>query len=195
MKKFLIERELLRINHGSELKLKTQKLRQCRRGRLRPCYALTLILVVTSFLTSCDDDQGSSNELWQQELEQLREAVSPYDEIDNAIAGGYDNEFTGYRMQMGYHYLKASLLDSKFEVEKPEVVMYAPDAEGSLQFVGVEYAVPIVDMDNPPPAPEGFTGDADVWEINTEFNVWTLHVWVGLENPQGIFASHNPNLP
>ena len=64
-----------------------------------------------------------------------------------------------------------------------------------MKLVAVEYAVPITDLNNPPPVPEGFTGSDDVWEINTEFKLWTLHVWVGLDNPHGIFASHNPKLP
>ena len=96
--------------------------------------------------------------------------------------------------QMGFHYLNVRLLDDKFEVEKPELLLYAPDENNKLKFVAVEYAVPIEDLNNPPPVPEGFKGDADVWEINTEFKLWTLHVWVKLENPNGIFAPHNPAL-
>ena len=95
---------------------------------------------------------------------------------------------------MGFHYLNASLLDDKFEVEKPELLLYAPDENNKLKFVAVEYAVPVEDLNNPPPVPEGFKGNDDVWEINTEFKLWTLHVWVKLENPDGIFAPHNPAL-
>ena len=96
---------------------------------------------------------------------------------------------------MGHHYLKATLLDGTFELEKPEVLLYAPDENGKMQFVAVEYATPIEDLNNPPPAPEGFTGTEDVWEVNTEFSLWTLHAWVAMENPNGIFTSHNLLLP
>jgi hypothetical protein len=130
-----------------------------------------------------------------QELAQLRRAVARYHRIENALADGYDFDLTGYRTQMGHHYLKMDLLDDQFELTKPELLMYVQDPNGRWRFVGVEYAVPITDMENPQPAPEGFSGSADVWGINTEFNVWVLHVWVGLNNPQGIFASHNPRLP
>ena len=172
----------------SVTKFKTSgKLIQTKRG-----YFIMLLLVAASLLMNCDDDDKV--ELWQPEVERLRAAITPYDFIEHAKHDGYDNEVTGYRTQMGYHYLKASILDDKFEVEKPEILLYAPDDNNDLKFVAVEYAVPIADLNNPPPVPEGFKGDADVWEINTEFKLWTLHVWVKLENPNGIFASHNPSL-
>jgi hypothetical protein len=145
------------------------------------------------FLMSCSDDD--EKEAWEKEVDQLRNAVAGHTAINDAIAKGYDNEFTGYRAHMGFHYLKASLLDGTFEIEKPEVLMFAPDENGELKFVGAEYAVPIEDLSSPPPAPEGFTGSKDVWAINEEFSVWTLHVWVGLENPDGVFAAHNHELP
>jgi len=156
-------------------------------------YFVTVFLVALSLLISCDDDDKEAK-LWQPELEKLRTAITPYDFIEHAKHDGYDNEVTGYRPHMGYHYLNASLLDDKFEVEKPELLLYAPDENNKLKFVAVEYAVPIEDLNNPPPVPEGFQGDDDVWEINTEFKLWTLHVWVKLENPDGIFAPHNPAL-
>ena len=163
----------------------------------KPCQVLvscliTLVFVAAGVLSGCDDDDQV--EPWEPEMEKLRAAITPYDFIAHAEHDGYDTEVTGYRPHMGYHYLNAGLLDDKFEVEKPELLLYAPDDNNDLKFVAVEYAVPIEDLNNPPPAPEGFKGDADVWEINTEFKLWTLHVWVKLENPNGIFASHNPVL-
>lgn len=134
-------------------------------------------------------------QLSHQELAKLRATVARYHNIKNALTDGYELEFTGYRSQMGFHYLKPPLLDDQFEPELPEVLIYVPAPNGGLRFVGVEYATLIPDMDNPPAAPEGFSGSADVWAINTEFEVWTLHVWVGLNNPNGIFAPQNPRLP
>jgi hypothetical protein len=129
------------------------------------------------------------------ELAQLRAAVARYHNMETAVAEGYDTEVTGYRTQMGFHYLNASLVDGLIELEKPEVLLYAPSPNGELRLVAVEYVTPIPDINNPPAPPSGFAGDADVWVINTEFNMWTLHVWIGLHNPHGIFASHNPRLP
>lgn len=180
-------------NVVSVTKFKTQRLSiDERRVRITGNYFLVLVFVVATSLISCDDDDKV--EPYQAEIEQLRSAIVAYDLIEHAKHDGYDNEVTGYRTHMGFHYLNVSLLDEKFEVEKPELLLYAPDENGKLKFVAVEYATPIADLNNPPPVPEGFTGNADVWEINTEFKLWTLHVWVKLENPDGLFASHNPLL-
>jgi hypothetical protein len=94
---------------------------------------------------------------------------------------------------MGFHYLKPSSLDADFQRDKPELLVYAPDAfKNRLQLVAVEYAVP---LDLSPTPPEGFTGDDDIWHMNEEFGLWTLHVWLWAENPDGIFAEFNPRIP
>ena len=168
MKKNVIESVMPTVGYGRKLKSKTQKWGlDFRKTTYKSLSVLLFIIIAASFLAGCDDDDAVSKEPWEQELDQLRTAVAPYSTLAQGIAAGYDNEFTGYRTQMGYHYMKASLIDDQFEVTKPEVLMYAPDANGNMQFVGVEYAVPIADMDNPPPAPEGFTGSIDEWAINT----------------------------
>ena len=183
-------------------------------GKRTSLYLLICLLLSGTYMMSCESPadevlpleshmhanestakKQNKQELPHQELAKLRHAVARYHNIKHAIADGYTLEFTGYRSHMGFHYLKPELLDGQFELERPEVLMYAPAPNGGLRFVGVEYATLIPDMNNPPAAPEGFTGSADVWAINTEFNVWTLHVWVGLNNPNGIFAPHNPRLP
>jgi len=180
----------------SALKSSIPKLESAFRKAICPShYVLLWVMIAAHMLVSCTDDDAVSKEPWAEEVEQLQTAVAPYHDINGAKEDGYDVDLTGYRTQMGHHYLKGSLLDEQFEVEKPEVLLYAPDGAGKLQLVGVEYATVIANMDNPPPPPEGFTGDADAWAINTEFNVWTLHVWIELDNPNGIFAPMNPRLP
>jgi len=155
--------------------------------------AVIMVVAVAGIVTSCKKEKKPT--VQEQELSQLRTAVIPFTQKQNAIAAGYDVDVTGYRTQMGHHFLNGQLLDSIFEINKPEVMLYAPYGSDTMKLVAVEYAMPIDDLNNPPPVPEGFTGSADVWEINTEFHLWTLHVWIGLDNPHGIFASHNPLLP
>lgn len=154
-----------------------------------------LLLLVTISICGCSDDDEQPKTQVQLEIEQLKTAMAKYKDFDAAITDGYEVDVTGYRTQMGHHYLKATLLDGTFELEKPEVLLYVPEGNGGMKFVAVEYGIPIVDMNNPPPAPEGFTGNEDIWEINTEFNLWTLHAWIELENPDGIFEPRNPMLP
>lgn len=130
------------------------------------------------------------------ELAIVRAATAKYHNFDKAIEDGYTVEVPGYFSQMGYHYLNPDyLMDYTFDPEHPELLLYVPDKNGHMRLVGVEFAIPIDDMDNPPPAPEGFTGDSDVWTINEEAHLWTLHAWVWLHNPNGIFDHHNPRVP
>lgn len=141
------------------------------------------------------DLKASVDALPHKEIAQLRSAVAQYHHFETAYAAGYQEDVTGYVPHMGHHYLNAALLDDTFDVSAPEILIYIPGPNGKLRFVGVEYAVPIADLENPQPAPEGFPGDADQWVINTRFKLWTLHAWVGLNNPDGIFAPLNPRVP
>ena len=155
-------------------------------------YFITLLLVAASLALSCDDDDEvhCGTRKWKGFVLRLHPTIllNMQDMMVMTL------KLLDIAHTWGIHYLNASLLDDKFEVEKPELLLYAPDENNKLKFVAVEYAVPIEDLNNPPPVPEGFKGADDVWEINTEFKLWTLHVWVKLENPDGIFAPHNPAL-
>jgi hypothetical protein len=155
-------------------------------------FVFLLALIVT--LLSCSDDDKDMKP-WEVEVARLKAAVEPLKDFSAAQNAGYDIQATEYRMQMGFHFLNAGLLDATFEVEKPEVLIYIEDDSGGMELVAVEYGIPIEDLDNPPPAPEGFTGSDDVWKVDTEFSLWTLHAWVVMENPEGIFAPMNPMLP
>jgi hypothetical protein len=146
------------------------------------------------FLVSCNNDDNAM-EFWEPEVGLLKMAVEPLKDFGAAQTAGYDIPATEYRTQMGYHFLNGALLDDKFEIEKPEVLIFVNDPAGKMQLVAVEYGIPIQDLDNPPPPPEGYTGSDDVWKVDTEFMLWTLHVWVVMENPEGIFTPMNPMLP
>lgn len=126
------------------------------------------------------------------ELAQVRAATARYHDVDQARADGYV-DIDVFIPNMGFHYLKPDLLDDTFELTRPELLVYAPQGDG-LRLVAVEYAVP-VDLDDPAPAPEGFTGDMDVWAINAAFSLWTLHAWIWQDNPDGVFAPFNPRVP
>lgn len=152
------------------------------------------ISLATMVLFSCSDDEPAS-EPWQAEIDQLKAAVEPLKDFEAAKAVGYEIQATEYRMGMGYHFLNAGLLDDKFEATKPEILMFVNDPMGKMKLVGVEYAIPIEDLDNPGSPPEGFEGNDDIWKVDTEFSLWTLHAWVVMENPEGIFVPMNPMLP
>ena len=82
--------------------------------------------------------------------------------------------------------------DGTFELEKPEIILYVPNASGEMEMVAVEYAIVPADPENPGNPPVGFSGDLDEWHFNEMIGQWQLHVWTILENPDGIFAPTNP---
>lgn len=151
---------------------------------------------ISSDLKVSLDQKADHKDLPHQEIARLRAAVAAYHNVEKAKEDGYIVEETDYFPHMGYHFLNPEYIgDNEFDLEHPEFLIYVDGPNGELRFVGVEYAVIIEDLGNPPPAPEGFTGDADEWHINEEYSLWTLHAWVGLQNPDGIFAPLNMRLP
>jgi hypothetical protein len=123
------------------------------------------------------------------ELRAARNATENYRNLDQALADGY-TDINVVQQNMGFHYMKAALLDTVFNPEKPELLVYNKQHDGSIQLVAVEYAVPIPLM--PTKAPSGFSGSVDNWTYSTTFNLWLLHAWIWEFNPQGIFNPTNP---
>lgn len=128
----------------------------------------------------------------RRELERAWLATAKYNDISNAIADGYA-DINVFVPHMGFHYLKSPLLDAAFDPERPELLVYAPDlCLGRMRLVAVEYAVPLNLASSPP---EGFTGGADEWHRNEKYGLWTLHAWIWLRNPDGVFTELNPRVP
>jgi len=163
---------------------------------MRTRYALVALALA---LTGCDSEDNTPP--YMLELDRLRAATDAFQDFNAAAPAGYAaeviNPATGdsYFPMMGVHYLNPNLLDDHFDVEHPEILIYLPHDDGHMELVAVEYATPIADLDAPPPAPAGFTGTADAWSINEDFSLWTLHAWVWMDNPSGVFAPHNPDVP
>ncbi|HLT46784.1 MAG TPA: hypothetical protein VK002_06100 [Rubricoccaceae bacterium] len=163
---------------------------------MRTRYALVALALA---LTGCDSEDNPPP--YMLELDRLRAATDAFQDFNAAAPAGYAaeviNPATGdsYFPMMGVHYLNPNLLDDHFDVEHPEILIYLPHDDGHMELVAVEYATPIADLDAPPPAPAGFTGTADAWSINEDFSLWTLHAWVWMDNPSGVFAPHNPDVP
>ena len=91
---------------------------------------------------------------------------------------------------MGYHWPNPSLVDGVFEPTKPEVMLYAPDKQGRLKLVAVEYLVVNTGQTRPT-----FNGQAfDVGGAPLPVPHWTLHVWLYETNASGLFAPFNPGV-
>lgn len=130
------------------------------------------------------------------QLAQARRATAKYHNIDTAFAEGFiDVNFI--LPGVGCHLMNLGrLFDGTFIASEPEIVIYAdctPGQGGKAVLRAIEYAAPC----GPPctlPPPEGFTGDHDVWAVFND-ELWTLHVWVWRNNPDGIFVKINPRIP
>lgn len=161
-------------------------------------FALTLVAAPAEVLAqdSLDTPGPSGAHELERDLEVIREATADFHDVEAARAAGYvppDPDLCMYSDAgvMGYHHLNPELLDDRLEVERPEIVVYAPTTEEGRKLVNVEYAVPYSAWPRDEAPPRILGQDlkrADALEI------WYLHVWVWEENPNGVFADWNPTL-
>jgi hypothetical protein len=147
------------------------------------------LLFGAALFSACSDDAAPTHPANVTQLEAARAATEKYQDLSRALADGYV-EAKIVMQQMGHHYLNASLLDDKFEPDKPEILVYAPE-NGRMKLVAVEYAVP---LDKSASAPEGFAGSADTWSASTKYGLWTLHAWLYQDNPAGVFNATNQRI-
>ena len=157
--------------------------------------SILLFIVVIAAVMSCDkdDDNEPQQEVWEMEVDQVKSATTQYTNFQEATNSGLV-DVSGYVPNMGHHYLNPGLVDGVFELEKPEIILYVPDGNNVMQMVAIEYGVVPADPNNPGDPPEGFTGDLDEWHFNEMVGQWQLHVWTILENPDGVFATFNPEI-
>jgi hypothetical protein len=173
---------------------------------------LTALLVIIIIITGCEQSsvdnpvntEGSlqksptllstgssaaSNAILNKELALARSSTAKYHNIERALADGY-MDIDLYIPNMGWHFLNPAYVDGVFEVDRPELLVYADKPGGGYRLVAVEYGIPLSF-----PAPEGFTGDEDIWSENQGAGLWTLHAWVWLNNPDGVFNPFNTRVP
>jgi hypothetical protein len=94
---------------------------------------------------------------------------------------------------MGVHYILGSLLDNIVDAQRPEVLVYEPQANGRMKLVALEYVATgeqslfgedFVRTDLAP-----YLGGAE----GTNF-AWTLHAWIWTPNPSGLLMPWNPRV-
>ncbi len=134
------------------------------------------------------------------ELKAAKAATAKYNSVTKALADGYlftddcvsSPPIPGNQGGMGFHYVNLGLMDTTVDPLTPEILLYVPNGAG-VRLVGVEYTVLDVGQSTPPtifgqtmagPMP-GHDGGPSHYDI---------HVWLWEENPNGIFASFNPNV-
>jgi hypothetical protein len=158
---------------------------------------LAAALLTTSAFAHGDHDPeaGKGNRpppLAVLQLDAVRNATARFLDVDEAVRAGYV-DIALFVPNMGWHYMKESLVDEKFDANRPELLVYADDpCGGKRKLVAVEYAVPLALSKK---APFGFVGRADEWDANQQFQLWTLHAWVFEFNTECVFAPFNPRVP
>ena len=147
----------------------------------------------------------------QAELAQVRAATARFHRVEEAVAAGYELGWvngSGVRIvagcvahptagAMGYHYFNAELMaDNAVDALEPEVLVYAPDPDGGLELVAVEWVVR-GPQSNPPgvsEAPSVLGMDMHILVPPPGPAFYLTHAWVWADNPAGMFADWNPDV-
>lgn len=160
-------------------------------------------------------------------LDEVRRATERFRDVNVALAEGYVRdpmnvcETAGHMGlpaavgAMGVHYAHFGLLEvtaaeprvdgtgTHVDFLQPAVLLYEPQADGSMELVGVENLVFMAAWEaagnTSAPSFHGVEWDRMVDDPGTELDEahmftphYDRHVWVFRENPSGVFAQFNP---
>jgi hypothetical protein len=175
-------------------------------------------------------DAASSPKPGEPSLVEVRRATEKYRDVKVALAEGYIRDPANMcetadmmglpREQgaMGILYFRPDLLGitappnprvdgsgTHTDFRKPAILLYEPQADGSLELIGVEnlvFAKAWKDAGNDaPPAFHGVAYDTMVDDTTTALDEahnfephHDRHVWLYRENPNGVFAPFNPRV-
>jgi hypothetical protein len=134
------------------------------------------------------------------QIEASRSASSKYWDISVAKADGYEPLFDcteGQDGSMGQHFIHPGRAgDGKLVLNEPDVLMYEPQPDGTMQLVAIEYVV--FEKDWPRSAPPSFMGQ--VMKRKTAVGshpvdpFFEVHAWHWRHNPDGFFSDWNVNV-
>jgi hypothetical protein len=143
------------------------------------------------------------------ELAEVRRVTARFHRVGEAMAAGYELGWvngSGVRIitgcvsnptagAMGYHYFNEELMaNNAVDPFEPEVLVYAPAADGGLKLVAVEWVVRGPNT-NPPGVSEAPSVlGMDMHILVPAVGFWIMHAWVWANNPAGMFADWNPEV-
>ncbi len=173
--------------------------------------------------------QATVAQAGEPDLDTVREAAERFRDVEVALAEGYLRdpmnicdraEMLGFPAElgvMGVHYFRPDLLGiteppnprvdgtgTHTDFLRPAILIYEPQADGSLELVAVENLTFIAAWEaaghTEPPSFHGVPYDLMADDPATELDEahmfephYDRHVWVFRENPNGVFAQFNPS--
>jgi hypothetical protein len=133
----------------------------------------------------------------------VRDATARFHDVAVAEHEGYYLQFgcvSGSDFgAMGMHFVNGPLVeDGELDVTRPEIVIYEPQPDGSLQLIGADYLV-LADAWNAKNAspPELMGQLFHLFEAPNRFGLpafYTLHVWAWKHSPTGAFVNWHANV-
>jgi len=137
-----------------------------------------------------------------------RIATGPFHDIATATDAGYrlftdaagiaciDQPGEG---GMGIHYVNGPLVgDGKVDAATPELLVYAPQLNGRLKLVALEYVVPQALWDPAHDGPPRLYGrNFELVGAGNRYGLdpfYELHAWLWKPNPNGMFDDWNPRV-
>ena len=163
--------------------------------------ALTLAGALVTPLTPVHADNASA-----QSLISIRNATADYRDFANAGPAGYtalvtrtDNGVScitnGSAGAMGEHWADVdNVTDGTIQRQRPEVLLYEPQANGTKVLTGVEYVVFASDWLAQHDGPPVLFGREFELTTTNPFGLppfFALHAWAWQANPSGDFAAWN----
>lgn len=139
------------------------------------------------------------------QLAEVRRATARFHDVAVAAQAGYLDPGPGHCVEvpelggMGIHFVNPALIfdGGVLDPTQPEILLYAPTADGDLRLVGVEYLVRVADWSGSE-APNlfgtPFDGPMPEHEPNTTGDHYDQHAWVWSHNPDGALATWNKEI-
>jgi hypothetical protein len=156
---------------------------------MRRTIALVSIAVMMVLAFAAPASSASHGPEVQRQLAEVRRATTKYHDLAAALADGYEPA-SPCVPGMGYHYANFDRVapnGGALDATAPAILVYAPNPQGKLRLVAVEYAVA-------PDASQPYLFGRAFDDTRAYLGIWTLHAWVWQANPHGVFQAMNPNI-
>jgi hypothetical protein len=155
-------------------------------------------------LTRVVEPAGNATAEMNRQIAAMRRATARYHDIAVAEAEGYVQISPCVAAPgvggMGIHYANPRLMqDAGMNPTEPEMLLYLPKPDGSMQLIGIEYAivVPAWHAAGNQERPNFMGHTFDVLPGSAAEgrpDLYTLHAWIWQPNPAGMFAPFNPRI-